>query len=316
MDPMTHTLAGAAMARVGGERKTPLALATMMLAANAPDIDIYTVWTATSFGSIAFRRGWTHGPIALVLLPLVLTGLVLLWDRVVRRRRRPEATPVHPGWTLVLAAIGTLSHPMLDWLNTYGIRLLMPFSDRWFYGDALFIIDPFWWLMLLSVLVLARRGAALRTVRIAAVPAALYPLVLIAVSRVGDRVATDAAAEQGIAGVQEILYQPRPANPFAAQLVAVTPTAYHYGRLGWRESPRVRFDGPVLAKGDWSDPRVAAARASDVDVRDYLVWSRYPWVRIDTTAADGSATVVFGDARFPPSGFAAGGLSGLAVSVR
>lgn len=316
MDPITHTLAGAAMARVGGERKTPLALATMMLAANAPDIDIYTVWTATSFGSIAFRRGWTHGPIALVLLPLLLTGFVLLWDRLVRRRRAPELTPVHPGWTLLLAAIGTLSHPMLDWLNTYGIRFLMPFTDRWFYGDAVFIIDPYWWLLLVAVLVLVRRGAAPRTVRGAAVVALAYPLVLIAVSRVGNRLALDTAVAQGVEPVQEILYQPRPANPFAAQLVAVTPTAYHYGRLAWLDSPRVRFDGPVLAKGDWSDPRVGAARASDVDVRDYLVWARYPWVRIDTTAADGSATVVFGDARFPPSGFAAGGLSGLAVSVR
>ena len=53
----------------------------------------------------------------------------------------------------------------------------------------------------------------------------------------------------------------------------------------------------------------------DPDVRDYLVWSQYPWVEIDTTATDGSVTVVFGDARFPRGGIA-GGLGGLSVSVR
>ncbi len=30
----------------------------------------------------------------------------------------------------------------MDWLNSYGVRLLMPFSNRWFYGDALYIVDP------------------------------------------------------------------------------------------------------------------------------------------------------------------------------
>lgn len=316
MDPITHTMAGAAMARVGADRTTPLATVTLMLAANAPDVDIYTVWTASSYGSIAFRRGWTHGPIAMLLLPLLLTALVLLWDRAMRRRRHPEAPPVRPGWILALSALGVLSHPMLDWLNTYGIRLLMPFSDRWFYGDAVFIIDPYWWILLGSVLLLARRGASLRALRIAGAVALGYPLLLLALSRVGDALAIRAAAEQGIDEVREVLYQPRPANPLAAQLVAVTPQGYHYGRLRWLGSPRVRYEGPVTPRGNWNDPRVVRARAADPDVDRYLVWSRYPYVEIDTTAADGSATVVFGDARFPRGGFAAGGLAGFAVSVR
>jgi inner membrane protein len=46
-----------------------------------------------------------------------------------------------------LAALAVLSHPALDWLNSYGIRLLMPFSGRWFYGDAAFIVDPWMWVL-------------------------------------------------------------------------------------------------------------------------------------------------------------------------
>ena len=48
-----------------------------------------------------------------------------------------------------------MSHPFLDWLNTYGVRLLMPFSERWFYGDALFIVDPFLWIVLGGAVMLA-----------------------------------------------------------------------------------------------------------------------------------------------------------------
>lgn len=310
MDPITHTLAGAVMARVGGDRKTPLAAATLMLAANAPDVDIIsTGWG--SFASIAFRRGWTHGPIALLLLPLVLTLAILAWDRFVRLRRTPDAPPVDPHWILVLAFIGCLSHPMLDWLNTYGIRVLMPFRSTWFYGDALFIIDPYWWVLLGTTLVLARKGVSLRGVRVAGAVALAYPLLLIGASRAGERLAVAAAAEYGISGVREVLYQPAMFNSLAAQVIAVTDDAYHFGTLQWTAHPRVRFDGAVIARGDWGDPRVVAAR-TDREASHFLVWSRYPWIRIDTTA--GSA-VVFGDARFPEGGLA-GGLGGLRVTAR
>src|SRR5690606_500171 len=138
--------------------------------------DIISVWTATSFGSIAFRRGWTHGPLALALLPLIVTAMILAWDRWVRRRRDPGKLAVDAHWTLVLAVIGVLSHPLLDLLNTYGIRLRMPFSDTWFCGDAVFIIDPFWWALLGGTLILYRRRHTARAVQTAAALALAYPL--------------------------------------------------------------------------------------------------------------------------------------------
>ena len=78
MDNICHTLVGAALARTGLRRRTPLASATMMIGANFPDIDVLSV----AFGnSLAFRRGLTHGIPALIVSPFVLTGLILLWDR-------------------------------------------------------------------------------------------------------------------------------------------------------------------------------------------------------------------------------------------
>jgi inner membrane protein len=160
MEPLCHTLVGAALAesplaRRGGER-VPLATATLLLAANLPDIDVLCYTKGADF-ALGCRRGWTHGALALAVLPLVLTAAVLLWDRFVRRRRHPDRPPAPPGVLLGLAYLGVLTHPLLDLLNTYGVRLLMPFSGRWLYGDTLFIVDPWLWLILGGAVVLARR---------------------------------------------------------------------------------------------------------------------------------------------------------------
>lgn len=155
MDPLAHTLVGATLAETGLRRATPLATAALVLGANAPDIDIVAQF-AGSDTSLALRRGHTHGLLAMIALPLVLTGLLLAWDHQVRRRRRPELARARAGPLLLLTSLATLTHSPLDWLNTYGVRLLMPFDGRWFYGDSLFIIDPWLWLLMAAAVVLAR----------------------------------------------------------------------------------------------------------------------------------------------------------------
>ena len=147
LDNLTHALAGAALSRVGLDRTTPLATATLVLAANAPDVDVLAYARGEHF-ALAFRRGITHGLPALVLLPALVAGAVVAWDRGVRRRRRPDAPPARPGALLGLAWLGALTHPVLDWMNTYGMRWGLPFDGAWTYGDALFIVDPWLWLLL------------------------------------------------------------------------------------------------------------------------------------------------------------------------
>jgi inner membrane protein len=162
MDPIAHTFVGATLAASGLRRKTPLATAVLLMGANAPDIDVLSGFGAP-FQSLELRRGLTHGVLALAILPFALTGLVLLFDRVVRRKRVAGAEPVRAGALLGLATLAVLTHPALDWLNNYGMRWLMPFDGRWSYGDAVFIIDPWIWLALGGVpfLVYSRRTASL-----------------------------------------------------------------------------------------------------------------------------------------------------------
>lgn len=162
MDPVAHTFAGAALAAAGLRRATPLAAAALVIGANAPDVDVFAM-SVEGYAQLALRRGLTHGVLALVLWPFVLTGLLLLWDRAVRRARDPSAAPARAGSLLLVTTLAVVSHPTLDWLNNYGLRWLMPFDGRWFYGDALFIIDPWIYLTLGGVLFLtySRSRAAL-----------------------------------------------------------------------------------------------------------------------------------------------------------
>ncbi|MBA2663864.1 MAG: metal-dependent hydrolase [Bradymonadaceae bacterium] len=154
MDNLAHSLLGATLAQAGLKRYSPLATATLVIGANLPDIDALTT-VLGSDASLYYRRGLTHGVLAMVILPILLAITMILYDRHVRRRRDPTKDPALFLPLLALAYIGTLSHPVLDWLNTYGVRVLMPFDGRWFYGDTLFIVDPWFWLLMAASVVFA-----------------------------------------------------------------------------------------------------------------------------------------------------------------
>ena len=150
MDNLTHSLVGAVMGQAGLKRTTGLAMPALIIGANIPDIDAACFFWLEGVEHLAFRRGITHGPPAMVLLPLVLAGALWGFDRWQEKRgKRPEGRlPVHFGWLYGLSLLGCLSHPALDWLNVYGVRLLEPFSSAWSYGDTLFIIDVWLWAVL------------------------------------------------------------------------------------------------------------------------------------------------------------------------
>src|SRR5689334_17526144 len=143
MDNVCHTLVGAAMAEAGLKKYSAHATAALMVAANIPDLDVLVF--ATDTPAIEFRRGWTHGVVGQALLPIAVTLAFMLW---VRLKPRPMAVPFRPLRLLGLAYAALYSHLFLDFLNNYGVRLLAPIEWRWFYGDAVFVIDPWMWLIL------------------------------------------------------------------------------------------------------------------------------------------------------------------------
>lgn len=159
MDPLAHTLTGAVLAESGLKRRSRYATATLLIGANLPDIDVLAGIHGADFELYA-RRGHTHGILAMLVLPLLLAAGVWLWHRWRGAHANAAAPRFNPRAILFLSFLAVWSHPLLDWLNTYGVRLLMPFDDRWFYGDTLFIIDPWFWLLTAAAVVLARASSA------------------------------------------------------------------------------------------------------------------------------------------------------------
>ena len=71
MDNLCHTLVGAAIGEAGLRTRTRFGAAALMISANIPDLDVLSFLTDTS--PVAFRRGWTHGILAQIALPVLMT---------------------------------------------------------------------------------------------------------------------------------------------------------------------------------------------------------------------------------------------------
>jgi inner membrane protein len=147
MDNLTHTLVGVLLARAGLQRVSPQATVLCVVAANIPDIDIFTAASAIDY--LNYHRHLTHSLPAVPVMACLAVGFVVLGQWVFGRK---EKLPWGRAWLVALAA--ALTHPVLDLANTYGVRLWLPFSARWYSWDVLFIVDLWVWAML-GVAVLA-----------------------------------------------------------------------------------------------------------------------------------------------------------------
>jgi len=289
MDNLCHTLVGAALGYAGLRRKSRLANATLMIAANLPDLDVLVL--ATDTPSIAFRRGWTHGVLAQLVLPLALTAIMIVLAR--RRRARPGEPPVSPGWLLLLSYVGVYSHVFLDFLNNYGIRLLTPFEWRWFYGDTLFIMDPWLWLTLGAGVWLSRRVASPRPARVALTLAALYVAAMLVSARVAREIVIAAWQQQRGSDPRAVMVGPTPVTPFERQIIIDAGDHYQTGRLAWLPVT-VTFDAEQVPKNDRRGEAIAARQTPAF--QSFLVWSRFPFFQLEDEA--GGTRVSVGDMRF------------------
>lgn len=304
MDNLCHTLVGAALAEAGLARRKPLATATMLIGANLPDVDAFTYAFLDGPTSLEFRRGWTHGIIAMAGLPILLAAAMVGWDQMVRRRRRLEKVPARFQALLVPAFVSVLSHPLLDFLNTYGVRFLFPFSKRWFYGDTLFIVDPWVWIALALGVGFSRgfrrRAPSRSTVpsRIALGAVAAYVAVMMTSSFAGRTAVRRAAAAAKLEPPSRVLVSPAPAVPWRRMILLEEPGGYRYGALRWTPRPQIRFASAVLPVNR-SDPAVLEAIRLR-PFRQFLVWARFPYFEVRRQGD--SERVTAGDARYPIPG--------------
>ncbi len=276
MDNLTHSLVGAVLGRMGLKSLTPRAMPALIIAANLPDIDSF-VAPAFGYESMEAHRGFSHGLGGLVAMPFLAAAIILGWERL----RPGKDGPIKVGALLLVCFLGTLSHPILDFMNTYGVRILDPLSQHWFYGDTLFIMDPWIWIILILGLELSWRAERLgRNWRRPAIWAFAAMLGYI-----GLNAAISLRAE----AISRPLVE-RVANPRMV-VAGEFPLEFWRRRMIWRGDGvggtgsynllkglnHATLD-PVITPLRIDDPRLAAAAKTSKRVRAFLFWSRMPMV--------------------------------------
>lgn len=142
MDNLTHTLTGLALSRAGLDRFYSRSALVLMIAANIPDVDI-VAGLAGAVSYLHYHRGLTH---SIAFMPVMALVPVLIAWAVSRSRAGLLGA-------YLLSMLGVASHLLIDWTNSYAIRLLLPFSGQWLHGDLNNVVDLWIWAVLLLMVV-------------------------------------------------------------------------------------------------------------------------------------------------------------------
>jgi inner membrane protein len=192
MDNLTHSLigmvAGEAVARLtpaskGGlceDTRRGMLITMTTVGGNLPDIDLvltYRGFVRDKLGYLLEHRGYTHTVLGCLGLAVLIFAVAEGWARY---RRLPVTRSDH--LTLITVAVaGTLLHLGMDALNSYGVHPLWPFYNGWIYGDAIFIVEPLYWLVAAPLFFVAKSIAA-RAVVATAVLAGIAASILMSPS--------------------------------------------------------------------------------------------------------------------------------------
>ncbi len=156
MDNLTHSLVAASLGRAGLSDKVPGGVASLIIAANLADLDVVSGFWGNLY-YLAYHRGLSHSVVGTLILAAVLTGILWLVGRA-------RGHPASLGQISLAVFVTAVSHPLLDLTNSYGLRPFLPFLDRWYYGDLVFIVDPYLWLILGAAVFLTAHNTRLGTV--------------------------------------------------------------------------------------------------------------------------------------------------------
>jgi len=298
MDNVTHTLTAVLLARAGLGRLTPGATGVLLVASNLPDADIVTGFFGGMLNYLEYHRHLTH---ALAVGPVLglLAALAIYWVK---------------GWRLLPAwAVGTVGvwvHIVLDLLNSYGVRVWLPFQPDWVEWDLFMVVDP--WVMgvlLLSVLapLLARLVGSEIGGRAAVAPGrgwAVFGLMFMVLWAGGRWMLHERALEtlrtrnyQGQSPVRVAAW-PTPWNPFVWQGYVSTETFWGLHRLDLK----TEFDperGSVYFKPEEAELVNAARRTPQAQA--FMRFAQFPvWRIVPVAEPEGATLVEATDVRFGP----------------
>lgn len=316
------------MARAGLNRKSALATATLVMAAEAPDLDVFTNLGGHLFG-FEHHRGITHTLVGVPLISaLVLLTVWLYWRWRGHRKIRRWQPP--PRWGLLFAygCLGAASHILLDFTNNYGVRPFAPFSYRWYSWNIVFIAEPVLWAILLGGLILPSLfGLVTDEVRSSRVSgprgragAAVALTLVVAFWGFRDyqhRRAVEEMKALTYAGQEPVRVSAYPyyVNPFRWYGVVETQSFYQRMAVNTLRT-EVDPDGRAIVQyKPVETPVIAAARQSHLG-RVYLDWAQYPLLEVEQLSGPERGYLVrFRDVRFMYPEFARRGTLGAWVQL-
>jgi inner membrane protein len=313
MEPITHLMTGACLARAGFNRKAAYATLAMTIAAEIPDLD--TLWGIDGpIAGFQHHRGITHTFIGLPFEGLAVVGAVWLVHRwrlrraVLKAARAPAivdptadqpiarpltAAPVRWGLLYAFALVALLSHILLDWTNNYGVRPFFPFNPRWYAGSFVFIFEPVLWVVLLVALIapalfglIGSEVGAHRPVfrgRGWAIFALLAMVGLWGWREVEHEAAVELASTAMYgpnamgAEVLRVTASPYPGNPYRWHTVAETPGFYQMATVDSLKGVVDTNPAQDLFYKPAETPAMLVARRSRLG-KVYLDWSSWPLV--------------------------------------
>jgi inner membrane protein len=324
MEPITQVLASVALARCGFKRVTPLALPIMVTAGLAPDLDWVSVFGGARVFLEAHRTAADSLVGIVVIAALIAAGFVSIAPRIRERagKKRAETSlpagrqgtaPTDTTKTLrfvpafFAALAGGGLHLLLDLTNSYGVKLLWPFSARWFAWDLTASLDPWILFLLLTGLLvpalfrMITEEIGAKSKRTAVDRGAVAALVLVGVFCCGRfvfhqrAVALLAAREYHGEAANAAGAFPQSSSPSSWSGVVDTDDTMNEVEVSF--APGAVFDpesARVLYKTEAS-PALDAARRSDVGIA-FLAFARFPLARVQPSG-DGYR-IVLRDLRF------------------
>ena len=299
MDNLTHTAIGLFLARAGAGKWSPRATAILLVASNAPDIDVVT-GAAGPLAYLHYHRGLTHALVAMPVLALLSVAVVRLAGR----------KPLYWPGAIAAAMLGVALHLLLDWTNVYGIRLLLPFAGRWLRLDSTAVVDPWIWAIAAVALAgpflarmvgseVASGGAKPRHHGRGAARFALAAVMILDCGRLvlhGRAVAMLEARDYQGDSPTRAAALPNPFNPLRWRGLVETPAFYAIADLDVSGN----FDPTralILYKPD-ADPALDAAARTPV-FREFLQFNQFPlWRVTPAPTLDGGKLVELFDLRF------------------
>ncbi len=252
MDPLTHALSGALLVRATAPQQQPqqltLPLRTRIIAGFAaaafPDLDL-ALRLIDTLTYLNWHQGPTH---SLILLPLWAFLLSHLFSHLTRKQY---------AWKMFYlpVCLGIAIHIAGELITSYGLMLFAPFSTERFSLPLVFVIDPWFSLIIIVGLVCSLIFPQYKTSAICALLGlVVYVTTLWGLQERARNIGNTYAKTQAL-NAAEVHALPQPLSPFNWKIILRHENTYHIAYTNLWQSIHVQQP----KDGAWLLQRMAAA---------------------------------------------------------